>query len=93
MKSISPFSRNLTRARFQVSQNLSREKARFLDTLFYKFSDLDSSKIFSDIFGATSIAVISEFFFFVDDINSMPLEELVDFVVTKSKNKFIDPEK
>ncbi|HSN65991.1 MAG TPA: IS110 family transposase [Fusibacter sp.] len=84
--------RNLTRARFQVSQNLSREKTRFLETLFYKFSDLDSSKIFSDIFGATSIAVISEFFS-VDDINSMPLEELVDFVVTKSKNKFIDPEK
>ncbi|MBU5440119.1 IS110 family transposase [Tissierella sp. MSJ-40] len=46
--------RNLTRARFQVAQNLSREKTRFLDTLFYKFSSLDSSKIFSDTFGATS---------------------------------------
>lgn len=52
--------RNLTRARFQAAQNLSREKTRFLDTLFYKFSALDSSKVFSDTFGATSIAVISK---------------------------------
>lgn len=84
--------RNLTRSRFQAAQNLSREKTRFLDTLFYKFSALDSSKVFSDTFGATSIAVISEFFS-VDDINSMPLEELTDFIVQKGKNKFTDPEK
>lgn len=84
--------RNLTRARFQVAQNLSREKTRFLETLFYKFSALDSSKVFSDTFGATSIAVISEFFS-VDDINDMPLENLADFVAKKSKNSFIDPEK
>jgi len=84
--------RNLTRARFQVAQNLSREKTRFLETLFYKFSALDSSKIFSDTFGATSIAVISEFFS-VDDINDMPLENLADFVAQKSKNSFTDPQK
>lgn len=84
--------RNLTRARFQVAQNLSREKTRFLETLFYKFSALDSSNIFSDTFGATSIAVISEFFS-VDDINDMPLENLADFVAQKSKNSFADPEK
>lgn len=51
--------RNLTRARFQVAQNLSRENTRFLDTLFYKFASLDSPKVFSDTFGATSIAVIT----------------------------------
>lgn len=45
--------KSLTRARFQVGQNLSREKARFLDTLFYKFSSLDSSKVFSNTFEAT----------------------------------------
>lgn len=84
--------RNLTRARFQIAQNLSREKARFLDTLFYKFSSLDSSNIFSNIFGATSIAVISDFFS-VDDINEMPLEELADFLMEKGKNKFEDPQR
>jgi transposase len=83
--------RNLTRARFQVAQNLSREKARFLDTLFYKFSSLDSSKVFSNTFGATSIAVITEFFS-TDDINEMPLEDLAKFVMDKGKNKFDDPE-
>jgi transposase len=80
--------RNLTRARFQTAQNLSREKTRFLDTLFYKFSALDSSKVFSDTFGATSIAVISEFF----SVDDMPLEELADFIAQKGKNKFADPE-
>jgi len=84
--------RNLTRARFQVAQNLSREKTRFIETLFYKFSALDSSKVFSDTFGATSIAIISDFFS-VDDINDMPLEDLAAFIAEKSKNKFSDPEK
>ena len=84
--------RNLTRARFQVAQNLSREKTRFIETLFYKFSALDSAKVFSDTFGATSIAIISDFFS-VDDINDMPLEDLAAFIAEKSKNKFSDPEK
>lgn len=83
--------RNLTRARFQTSQNLSREKTRFLDTLFYKFSELESSNVFSNTFGATSIAVISEFFS-VDELNDMPLEELADFIVAKGRNKFVDPD-
>jgi hypothetical protein len=84
--------RNLTRARFQVAQNLSREKTRFLETLFYKFSSLDASKVFSDTFGATSIAVITEFFS-TDDINEMSLEDLADFIMEKGKNKFDDPER
>ena len=83
--------RTLTRARFQVAQNISREKTRFLDTAFYKFSSLESFKIFSDTMGATSLAVLTEFFS-TDDIASMTLEDLTDFVVKKSKNHFKDPE-
>lgn len=83
--------RTLTRARFQASQNLSREKARFLDTLFYKFSSLDSSKVFSNTFGATSLAVITEFMS-VDDINSMPLDKLTEFISEKGKHKFTNPD-
>ena len=83
--------RNLTRARFQAAQNLSREKARFLNTLFYKFSSLDSSKVFSNTFGATSLAVITEFMS-TDDINNTPLDELVAFIREKGKNHFADPE-
>nr|WP_288826269.1 IS110 family transposase [uncultured Clostridium sp.] len=84
--------RNLTRARFQVAMNLSREKTRFLNTLFYKFSSLDSSNVFSNSFGATSITVITEFFS-TDDIVHMSLEELADFIMQKGKNKFDDPER
>jgi len=83
--------RNLTRARFQAAQNLSREKARFLETLFQKFSSLDSAKVFSDTFGATSLATICEFIT-VDDIIYTPVEELADFVNQKGKGKFADPE-
>lgn len=84
--------RNLTRARFQVAMNLSREKTRFLNTLFYKFSSLDSSNVFSNTFGATSIAVITEFFS-TDDIVDMSLDELADFIMEKGKNKFDNPER
>jgi transposase len=82
--------RNLTRARFQAAQNLSREKARFLDTLFQKFSSLDSAKVFSNTFGTTSLAVICDFLT-VDDIVRMPVNDLVDFVNQKGKGKFADP--
>ena len=81
--------RNLTRARFQAAQNLTREKTRFVETLFYKFSDLQSSEVFSDTFGATSLAVITEFFS-VDDIAYMDLQELADFINNKGKGKFTD---
>lgn len=84
--------RNLTRARFQVAMNLSREKTRFLNTLFYKFSSLDSANVFSNTFGATSIAVITDFFS-TDDIVDMSLEELADFIMVKGKNKFDNPER
>jgi transposase len=83
--------RNMTRARFQAAQNLSREKTRFLDTLFQKFSALDSAKVFSNTFGATSLAAICDFLS-VDEIIYTPISELTDFVNQKGKGKFGDPE-
>lgn len=83
--------RSLTRARFQVAQNLSREKTRFLETLFYKFSSLESNKVFSDTFGATAVSVIADFFS-TDDIVSTSLEDLTDYVSKKGKNHFNDPQ-
>jgi len=83
--------RNLTRARFQAAQNLSREKTRFVETLFQKFSTLDSAKVFSNTFGATSLAVVCEFLT-VDDIIYTPIGELTAFVNQKGKGKFADPE-
>lgn len=83
---------NLTRARFLAVQNMSKEKQRFLNYLFMKFSSLKADNVFSDIFGATSLAVISEYMT-VDEIAESSMEDLVDFIVKKSKNRFDDPEK
>jgi len=83
--------RNLTRARFQAAQNLSREKTRFLGTLFQKFSTLDSSGVFSDTFGATALAAACEFLS-VDEIVYTPVAELTDFVNSKGNGKFADPQ-
>ena len=83
--------RNLTRARFQAAQNLSREKTRFIETLFMKFSALDSSKVFSNTFGATSLAAACDFLS-VDDIIYTPIGELTDFVNKTGKGKFVDPQ-
>lgn len=81
---------NLTRARFFAVQNLTKEKQRFLNYLFTKFSTLKDSKVFSDVFGATSLAVIEEFMS-VDEIAYMDMDKLVDFIVDKGKNRFSDP--
>lgn len=83
--------RALTRARFQTAQNLSREKSRFLNTLFYKFSTLDSSGVFSDTFGAASIAVITDFLS-VDEICNTSVEDLSQFLAEKGKKHFKNPE-
>lgn len=81
---------NLTRARFLSVQNLSREKSRFLNYLFMKFSSLAQEDIFSNTFGATSIAIIEEFHS-VDEIAYMDIEDLANFISNKGKGHFADP--
>jgi transposase len=83
--------RNMTRARFQAAQNLSREKCRFLETLFQKFSTLDSSNVFSNTFGATALSAACDFLT-VDEIIYTSVDDLADFVNEKGKGKFADPE-
>jgi len=82
---------NLTRARFFAVQNLTKEKQRFLNFLFLKFSNLATEKVFSDKFGATSLAVIEEFLT-VDEISNMDFDSLLKFVSAKGKNRFDNPE-
>lgn len=80
----------LTRERYHVAKNLTREKNRFLSNLFLKFSALAQEDIFSDKFGATSIAIIEDFFS-VDDIAYMDVDILAEFLNKKSKGHFADP--
>lgn len=81
----------LTRFRFHVANQLTREKDYFLSHLFLKFSEYRNIKPFSNTLGATSMAVITEFLS-PEEILKMPLEELIEFVVIKGKNRFQNPQ-
>ncbi len=80
-----------TRARFQVAKDLSREKNRYLQTLFLKFSSMTQSPLFSDNFGTTAMDLVTEFES-VDQIAYTPLPELADFLNSRGKGHFVDPE-
>ena len=82
---------NLTRARFFAVQNLTKEKQRFLNYLFMKYSSLAQDKVFSNTFGATALAVYQEFDS-PDQLAYMDLHELTDFIKEKGKNRFPDPD-
>src|SRR6056297_1631843 len=84
----------LTRHRLHLVETLTREKNYALTNIYLKFNQLNilpkDDRPFSNIFGATSMAVLSEFLS-LDEITYMPLEDLVNFISEKSKNHFVDP--
>lgn len=82
---------SLTRARFFAVQNLTREKQRFLNYVFLKFSSLSQEDVFSDTFGTTSLALLEEFDT-VDELACMDLDSLTAFIRKKGHGKFSDPE-
>lgn len=82
---------NLTRARFVTVQNLTREKQRFMNVLFQKYSSLAQEKVFSDTFSTTALAVYEEFDS-ADTLAYMDLHELTVFLQEKGKNHFPNPE-
>lgn len=85
----------LTRCRLHLMENISREKSYILSNIFLKFSELavleKKDHPFSDKFGATSIAVLTEFMT-TEELANARIEDLVNFLVQKSKNRFSDPE-
>lgn len=87
----SPLQR-LTRFRCHLVQTITREKNYFLANLFLKFSSLSQDDVFSNSFGATSEAVLLEFFS-PEDIAARPLDELIDFLMEKGNKHFADPAK
>jgi len=80
----------LTRYRFHLVGSLIREKCYFLTMLFLKFSNYGD--VFSDVFGATSRSLITDFYS-PEEIIDTPLEDLVQFLVDKGNNHFAEPEK
>ena len=82
---------NLTRARYFTVQNLVKEKQRFMNVLFKKYSTLTQQKVFSDTFGSTTLAVYEEFES-AEELAGMDLHELAAFISKKGKNRFSYPE-
>ena len=81
----------LTRARHQTVQNLTREKQRFLNQLFMKFSGFTQEKIFSNTFGAAATAIFEEFES-IDELAYMNTDELADFIQKHGRSHFSNPE-
>jgi transposase len=81
--------RRLTRYRYRLSKALSREKNRFQSYAFLKCSDWKRVKVFSDVFGATSIALLTEFT--VAEVQDMTHDQLVDLITRRGRGRFDDP--
>ena len=82
---------NLTRARYFAVCNLTKEKQRFMNVLFKKYSTMTQEKVFSDTFSTTALAVYDEFES-AEALAHMDLHELTDFIMEKGKNRFHDPD-
>lgn len=82
---------NLTRARYYAVQNLIKEKQRFMNVLFKKYSTMTQEKVFSNTFGATALAIYDEFES-AEALANMDLHELTDFIIKKGKNRFSNPD-
>ena len=81
--------RTLTRARFDVIQNLTREKQRFANYLFLKCSGMAQDKDIQNT-SATTIALM-EHFETVDDLANADLDELTAFIAETGRGRFADP--
>lgn len=62
----------LTRFRYHLMQSITREKNYFL-VLFLKFNTLSHDEVFSNLFGATSVALITDFLS-PEEVAARPLE-------------------
>ena len=80
----------LTRARFDVIQNLTREKQRFANYLFLKCSGMAQDKDIKNT-SATTIALM-ERFETVDDLANADPEELTAFITEAGRGRFADPD-
>ncbi|WP_026485803.1 IS110 family RNA-guided transposase [Caldanaerobius polysaccharolyticus] len=80
----------LTRFRYHLVQTISSEKSRALNLLYLKFSSYKEDCPFSDVFGSASTSVFDSFT--PDEIAVMPMEDLVDFVLSHGNNRLSNPE-
>jgi transposase len=81
----------LTRFRYHIMHQIAREKSYFLSFLFLKFSEYQTQKPFSDVFGTASRAILTDFLS-VDEVVNTPLEQLADLLTSEGRGAFPDPQ-
>lgn len=81
----------LTRSRFLLVQELTREKQHFLQHLNFKFSQF-THDVKTSVFGQAILDFLSNEFS-LDDLVNMPLEKLALYLQEKGNHHFGDPKK
>ena len=86
----------LSRHRLHLVECMTREKTYMISNIYLKFSELASlkkdDKPFSNTYGKTAAAVLTEFLS-LEDITYFSIEQLVDFINEKGKKRFSNPYK
>lgn len=84
----------LSRHRLHITECIAREKTYLLNNVFLKFSEFAMLKKdehpFSNKYGATSEAILTEFMTNEDLVNAST-EELIDFISRKSRGRISNP--
>jgi transposase len=80
----------LTRMRYHLVHHLTREKQVFLQHLFYKCSSF-TTEVESSVFGNALLELLLEKYT-LEEIGSMELDTLAQFLRERGKNRFADPE-
>ena len=85
----------VTRWRYQTAQELTREKNRYLQNLFLKFSSMaqlqgSQDALLSNTFGATALDFIEDFED-VDQIAYTNVEDLIQYLINHGKKAFCRP--
>lgn len=85
--------KRLTRHRLHLAECITREKTYMVSNLYLKFSELQllegDEQPFSNLYGSTSSAVLTEFMS-LQEIIDTPEEELLEFLAKKSRNRIAD---
>ena len=81
--------RRLTRYRYHLARDLVREELRCQANAFLKCSEWQRVKPFSNLYGATSLALLAEFT--VAELKAMSLLELAELIAHRGRGRFDDP--
>lgn len=82
--------RMLTRYRYRLARQIAQEKVRALTRVFLKASEWQRGQPFSDVWGAASATLLTEFT--VAEMAALTLAQLTDLIQEYGRKHFDDPE-